>query len=294
MLWLVPGQVSEGRIVAALRDEVTAAEVRLEEERAAHTSTQRTAAAREQVSGVSSKSSVDHQSQHECHCASQLTIWLDAALVYRVSQHAPSEVMHISSCSSLRRLAVHASDMNAVCFACLERSYNKLGDRKHSSAVCSHKTACSRHSTSMHVLPGAKPNPSLCNEHAVPPDPLSESRPNVTVPMMACYCSLCKAAWLMEAVHWPACSAWWRSAHSKPPQASRLSCSCSRTMPASLPTRALSKTKWHLGQSCLHLACCVLHDVSCAGTSNDASTCIHAHMCFVSFPVERQQFSQMG
>ncbi|KAL0037207.1 hypothetical protein WJX79_006059 [Trebouxia sp. C0005] len=41
-------QVSEGRIVAALRDEVTAAEVRLEEERAAHTSTQRTAAAREQ------------------------------------------------------------------------------------------------------------------------------------------------------------------------------------------------------------------------------------------------------
>jgi len=50
--WLVSGQVSEGRIVAALRDEVTAAEVRLEEERAAHTSTQRTAAAREQVSGV--------------------------------------------------------------------------------------------------------------------------------------------------------------------------------------------------------------------------------------------------
>ena len=46
------GQVSEGRIVAALRDEVTAAEVRLEEERAAHTSTQRTAAAREQVSDV--------------------------------------------------------------------------------------------------------------------------------------------------------------------------------------------------------------------------------------------------
>ncbi|DBA88229.1 TPA: hypothetical protein ACH3X1_016587 [Trebouxia sp. C0004] len=41
-------QVSEGRIVAALRDEVTAAEMRLEEERAAHTSTQRTAAAREQ------------------------------------------------------------------------------------------------------------------------------------------------------------------------------------------------------------------------------------------------------
>jgi len=49
---LVAGQVSEGRIVAALRDEVTAAEVRLEEERAAHTSTQRTAAAREQVSHV--------------------------------------------------------------------------------------------------------------------------------------------------------------------------------------------------------------------------------------------------
>lgn len=46
------GQVSEGRIVAALRDEVTAAEMRLEEERAAHTNTQRTAAAREQVSGV--------------------------------------------------------------------------------------------------------------------------------------------------------------------------------------------------------------------------------------------------
>ena len=42
-------QVSEGRIIAALRDEVTAAEVRLEEERAAHTTTQRTAAAREQV-----------------------------------------------------------------------------------------------------------------------------------------------------------------------------------------------------------------------------------------------------
>ena len=41
--------MSEGRIIAALRDEVTAAEVRLEEERAAHTSTQRTAAAREQV-----------------------------------------------------------------------------------------------------------------------------------------------------------------------------------------------------------------------------------------------------
>lgn len=43
------GQVSEGRIIAALRDEVTAAEVRLEEERSAHTTTQRTAAAREQV-----------------------------------------------------------------------------------------------------------------------------------------------------------------------------------------------------------------------------------------------------
>ena len=43
-------QVSEGRIIAALRDEVTAAEVRLEEERAAHNTTQRTAAAREQVS----------------------------------------------------------------------------------------------------------------------------------------------------------------------------------------------------------------------------------------------------
>ncbi|KAL3143881.1 hypothetical protein ABBQ32_003696 [Trebouxia sp. C0010 RCD-2024] len=42
-------QVSEGRIIAALRDEVTAAEVRLEEERAAHTSTQRAAAAREQA-----------------------------------------------------------------------------------------------------------------------------------------------------------------------------------------------------------------------------------------------------
>ena len=41
--------MSEGRIIAALRDEVTAAEVRLEEERAAHTTTQRTAAAREQV-----------------------------------------------------------------------------------------------------------------------------------------------------------------------------------------------------------------------------------------------------
>ena len=42
-------QVSEGRIIAALRDEVTAAEVRLEEERAAHTNTQRASAAREQV-----------------------------------------------------------------------------------------------------------------------------------------------------------------------------------------------------------------------------------------------------
>lgn len=62
--WLVFGQVSEGRIVAALRDEVTAAEVRLEEERAAHTSTQRTAAAREQVADVFSGSSVHHQSQH--------------------------------------------------------------------------------------------------------------------------------------------------------------------------------------------------------------------------------------
>lgn len=41
--------MSEGRIIAALRDEVTAAEARLEEERAAHTTTQRTAAAREQV-----------------------------------------------------------------------------------------------------------------------------------------------------------------------------------------------------------------------------------------------------
>jgi len=41
--------VSEGRIIAALRDEVTAAEMHLEDERAAHTSTQRTAAAREQV-----------------------------------------------------------------------------------------------------------------------------------------------------------------------------------------------------------------------------------------------------
>lgn len=45
-------QVSEGRIIAALRDEVTAAEVRLEEERAGHTTTQRTAAAREQVSAA--------------------------------------------------------------------------------------------------------------------------------------------------------------------------------------------------------------------------------------------------
>ena len=44
--------MSEGRIIAALRDEATAAEMRLEEERAAHTNTQRTAAAREQVSAV--------------------------------------------------------------------------------------------------------------------------------------------------------------------------------------------------------------------------------------------------
>lgn len=88
--WLAFGQVSEGRIVAALRDEVTAAEVRLEEERAAHTSTQRTAAAREQVSHVSPVPIVQHQSQHERHSALQSTSWLDAALVYRVSQHAPS------------------------------------------------------------------------------------------------------------------------------------------------------------------------------------------------------------
>ena len=42
----------EWRIIAALRDEATAAEMRLEEERAAHTNTQRTAAAREQVGAV--------------------------------------------------------------------------------------------------------------------------------------------------------------------------------------------------------------------------------------------------
>ena len=42
-------QVSEGRILAALQDEVTAAEARLEEERAAHVNTQRSAAARDQV-----------------------------------------------------------------------------------------------------------------------------------------------------------------------------------------------------------------------------------------------------
>lgn len=131
----------------------------------------------------------------------------------------------------------------------------------------------------MHALPGAKLTPSLSNEHAVPPDPLSGSRPNVTVPTMACHRSLCKAAWLMEAVHWPACSAWWRSARSKPPQPSRPSCTCSRSTPASLPTCALSKTKQHLGQCCLRLVCCVLHNVICAGQSSDASTCEHTDMC---------------
>lgn len=44
--------MSEGRILAALQDEVTAAEARLEEERAAHTNTQRTAAAQEQVGAL--------------------------------------------------------------------------------------------------------------------------------------------------------------------------------------------------------------------------------------------------
>ena len=135
MLWLVPDQVSEGRIVAALRDEVTTAEVRLEEERAAHTSTQRTAAAREQVSRVSSVPSVHHRSQHGRHCASQLTICLNAALVYRVSQHASSQSMQILSCSSLHRLVMHASEMNAVCHACLVQSQKWLGDKQHSKAV---------------------------------------------------------------------------------------------------------------------------------------------------------------
>ena len=41
--------MSEGRILAALQDEVTAAETRLEEERAAHVNTQRAADARDQV-----------------------------------------------------------------------------------------------------------------------------------------------------------------------------------------------------------------------------------------------------
>ena len=45
---------------------------------------------------------------------------------------------------------------------------------------------------------------------------------------------------------------------------------------------------------CLYLACCILHHVSCACTSSDASTCVHANKCFVSFPDERAQFSQMG
>ena len=45
-------QVSEGRIIAALQDEVTAAETRLEEERAAHVNTQRAADARDQVSVI--------------------------------------------------------------------------------------------------------------------------------------------------------------------------------------------------------------------------------------------------
>lgn len=212
--------------------------------------------------------------------------------MYTVSQHAPSEVMQISSCSNLRGLAVHAFNMNAVCVACLERSYRKLGDKEHSSAVSSHRVAWSVHSTSMHALPGAKQTPSLFtefihmeqtpslfNEHAVPPDPPSGSRPNVTVSTKACYCSLCKAAWLTEAVHWPACSAWWRSARSKPPQLSRPSCSCSRSTPASLPTCALSKTKQHLGQCCLHLLCCVLHNVSGPGTRSDASTCVDIDEC---------------
>lgn len=120
--------------------------------------------------------------------------------------------------------------------------------------------------------------PALSNEHASPSAPLSESRPNVTVPMMACYCSLCKAAWLMEAAHWPACSAWWRSARSKPPQPSRPSYSCSRSMPTSLPICALSKTKQHLGQCRLHLACSVLHNISCVGTCSVASTCVGTNM----------------
>lgn len=44
--------MSEGRILVALQHEVTTAEARLEEEQAAHKSTQRAAAAREQVHGL--------------------------------------------------------------------------------------------------------------------------------------------------------------------------------------------------------------------------------------------------
>ena len=58
--------MSEGRIISALRDEVTTAEVRLEEERAAHTSTQRTAAAREQVNLLSCMRSKQPLSCHDC------------------------------------------------------------------------------------------------------------------------------------------------------------------------------------------------------------------------------------
>lgn len=52
-----------------------------------------------------------------------------------------------------------------------------------------------------------------------------------------------RAAWRMGAMHWAACSAWWRSAPSRLPLPSRPSCTCSRTMPASLPACALLKSK---------------------------------------------------
>lgn len=71
-------------------------------------------------------------------------------------------------------------------------------------------------------------------------------------------CRHCRAAWQMVGLHWPACSAWWRSAPSRPPPPSRPSCTCSRSTPASQPTRALSKTRPPLGQSC-----CTIPEAEC-------------------------------
>ena len=136
-------------------------------------------------------------------------------------------------------------------FSHLSRPWVVASTHSTSTGWC-HRTAWSRHSTSMHAcMQSQTPAYSMSIQYLLIPchkaGLMSESRPNVTVPTMACYCSLCKAAWLMEAVHWPACSAWWRSARSKPPQPSRPSCTCSRTTPTSLPTCALSKTKQCLG-----------------------------------------------